>query len=129
LSRAIQVSQLIYLLPLGAYMFRSKILWAIVLGLVTSVLILKARMNLGYSPAGTRILYALYAPGTHFVGMLNTPGALAEGWTRFWRVIAFTCNLLIYVFFWYACIWFAGYFRERQNPYDRGSTLVPPSLR
>jgi hypothetical protein len=110
-------------------MFRSKILWAIVLGVVTSVLILEARINLGYSPVGTRILYALAAPGTHFVGMLNTPGSLTEGWTRFWRVVAFTCNLLLYIFFWYAWIWIASYLRERQHPYDRESTLVPPSLR
>ena len=32
-------------------------------------------------------------------------------------------------FFWFACIWITSYFRERQHPYDRQSTLVPPSLR
>jgi hypothetical protein len=110
-------------------MFRSKIFWAIVLGVITSVLILEARIHLAQDLVETRILYALAAPGTHFVSMFNTPGALTEGWTGFWRVVAFACNLLIYAFFWYACIWITGYLRERQHPYDRENTLVPPILR
>ena len=110
-------------------MLRSKLLWAFVLGVVTSVLLFEGKINLGYSPAWTRVLDVLAAPGTHLVGAINTPGALTENWTRFWGVVAFTCNLLIYVFFWYACIWITGYARARRHPYDRENTLVPPITR
>ena len=110
-------------------MLKSKLLWAFVLGVVTSVLVFEAKINLAYSPLWTRVLYALAAPGTHLVGALNTLGALTESWTRFWRVVAFACNFLIYVFFWYACIWITSYARGRRHPYDRENTLVPPISR
>jgi hypothetical protein len=109
-------------------MFRSKFLWAFVLGVVTSVLIFEAKINLGYSPVWSRALEVLALPGTHFVGMLNTPGSLIGGWTRFLAALGFACNFLVYLFFWYACIWMTSYLRTRQHPYDRGHTLVPPSL-
>jgi len=114
---------------LGAYMFKSKILWAFILGVVTSVLLLEAKINLAYSPLWTRILEALTAPGTHLVDALNKPGGLMAGWSRFWAVLAFTCNFLIYTIFWYAVIWITGYARSRQHPYDRENTLVPPITR
>ncbi len=110
-------------------MLRSKLLWAFVLGVITSVILFEAKINLAYSPVSTRVLDALAAPGTHLVGLLNTPGTLTESWTRFWRVVAFTCNLLIYVFFWYACIWITSYARGRRHPYDHENTLVPPLTR
>ena len=43
--------------------------------------------------------------------------------------LAFTCNLLVYILFWYACIAITRYARSRQNPYDRENTLVPPIAR
>jgi hypothetical protein len=110
-------------------MFKSKLLWAFVLAVVTSVLLLEAKVRLGYSPLETRILDVLAAPGTHLVDSLNTPGTLMGGWTRFWRALAFTCNFLIYMFFWYAVIWITGYARTRRHPYDGENTLVPPISR
>ena len=110
-------------------MLRSKLLWAFILGVVTSVLLFEAKIRLGYSPWETRILGALAAPGAHLVTALNTPGTLFEGWTKFWVGVSFACNLLIYAFFWYACIWIVGYRRSRKQPYDHGNTFVPPVTR
>ena len=110
-------------------MLKSKLLWAFILGVATSVLLFEARVRLGYSPWETRILGALAAPGAHLVTALNTPGTLFEGWAKFWVAISFTCNLLIYTFFWYACIWIFGYRRARKHPYDHGNTFVPPVTR
>lgn len=84
-------------------------------------------MNLGYGVAWTRILDVLTAPGTHFVSAINGPGSLIAGWPRFLATLAFTCNLLVYFIFWYACIAITSYARSRQHPYDRQNTLVPPS--
>lgn len=110
-------------------MFKSKILWALVLGVASSVLLLKAKVNLADSPLWSRIPHALTAPGTRFVAALDTPGTLLQGWTRFWAAVAFTCNSLIYVFFWHSIFRTIGYLRGRQNPYNRQNTLVPPISR
>ncbi len=37
-------------------MLKSKLLWAFILGVVTSVLLVEAKIHLGYSPWETRIL-------------------------------------------------------------------------
>ena len=110
-------------------MLKSKIFWAFFLGVVTSVLLLEAKINLGYSPVWTTVVGALSLPGARMVSALNTPGALMAGWTRFWAGLAFTCNLLIYSFFWYACIAIISSALARRHPYERESTLVPPSFR
>jgi hypothetical protein len=112
------------LLILGAYMFKSKILWALVLGVVTSVLLREAKINLAYSPLWSRIPHVLTAPGTRLVAAINMPGTLMEGSTRFWAVLAFSCNLLIYMIFWYVLLRMIGYFRGRQNPYERQNTTI-----
>lgn len=110
-------------------MLKSKILWALVLGVATSVLLVEARINLAYSRLWSWIRHVLTAPGTRFAAALNMPGALLGGSTRFWAAVAFTCNLLIYVFCWYALFWTIGYVRGRKDPYDRQNTLVPPITR
>ncbi len=110
-------------------MFRTRIFWAIVLGVVTSVLIFEARTNLPYGEVGGKILSGLVAPGARLVAAVNTPGTLLEGWARFWSGLALACNFLTYLFFWYACIWTVGYLRSRRHPYDREATLVPHSFR
>ena len=110
-------------------MFKSKILWALVLGVVTSALLREARINLAYSPLWRRIPHVLAAPGAQLVAALNTPGTLLGGWTRFWGAVGVTCNLLIYVLVWYVVLSTIGYVRGRQNPYDRENTLVPPVTR
>ena len=109
-------------------MFKSKVLWAFVLGVVTSALLLEAKINLAYSPLLTRILEVLSAPGTHLSTSLNQPGVLMNGWQKFWAGLAFTCNLAIYILFWYLCIWTISYFRSRRDPYERENTLVPPTF-
>ena len=108
------------------YMLRSKLLWALVLGVATSVLLWEAKIHFGYNPWETRIDGVLAAPGAHLVTALNQPGVLLAGWTKFWVGLAFACNLLIYAFFWYACIWILGSLRHRQQPYDGDNTFVPP---
>jgi hypothetical protein len=110
-------------------MFRSKLFWGFVLGIITSGLLFEAQANLAYAPVGTRIFHVLASPGTHFVAALSAPGSLIASWTRSLAVLGFACNLLVYVFFWYVCISMISYFRGRRHPYDRESTLVPPSLR
>jgi hypothetical protein len=110
-------------------MLRSKILWAFVLGVVTSVLIIEGRLNLGYNPLLSRAIEALTVPGTHFANSIFPSGIPEGGWGKFWSALAITCNFAIYAIFWYACIWLTSYFRERRHPYDRQHTLVPPSLR
>jgi hypothetical protein len=107
-------------------MLKSKLLWAFVLGGVTSVFLTEAKINLGYGPVWTRVLDVLTAPGTRFAATLNAPGVLMQGWTRFWAAAAFVCNLLVYFVFWYAFIAITSYLRSRRNPYDRQNTLVPP---
>jgi len=70
-------------------MFKTKILWALVLGVVTSALLREAKINLAYSPLWSRIPHVLTAPGTRFVAAINMPGTLMEGSTRFWAGVAF----------------------------------------
>ena len=110
-------------------MFRSKIFWGALLGLVTSIVIFEGRVNLGYNPLWSRVWEALMVPGTRFANAIVSSGVHAGIWAELWRALAVAGNLVVYAFFWYGCIWIAGYFRERQHPYDRQSTLVPPSLR
>ena len=110
-------------------MLKSKLLWAIILGIATSVLLIEAKIHLGYSPWETRIQGTLAWPGTHLATALNAPGTLFQGWPKFWVGLAFTCNLLVYIFFWYAFIWIFGYRRSRQHPYDHENTMVPPITR
>ena len=107
-------------------MLKSKLLWAIILGVATSILLVETKIHFGYSPWETRIFGMLTAPGAHLASSLDVPGALMNGWERFWRGLAFACNLLVYVVFWYVFIWIAGYRRSRQQPYDHENTLVPP---
>lgn len=109
-------------------MFRSRTFWAIVLGVVSTILIFLARMDLGYSPWWIKISYALTTPGSHFVTWLYPAGGDAGNWVRLWRGLAIGCNFVVYAFFWYACIWLTGYFRARRHPYDHENTLVPPSI-
>ena len=59
-------------------MLKSKLLWAFILGVATSVLLLEAKIHLGYNPWETRILGALSAPGTHLATALNQPGAVVH---------------------------------------------------
>ena len=110
-------------------MLRSKLLWAIILGVATSILLIEARIHLGYNPWETRIQGALVWPGTHLVTALNTEGTLFQGWTKFWVGLSSACNLLIYVFVWYALIWIFGYSRSRKHPYDHENTMMPPLAR
>lgn len=104
-------------------MLRSKILWAIVLAVVTSVLIFETRTSLQVSPVGDRILHTVAKPGAYFVGLLHPPDLLPGGWERWSVGIARTFNFLVYLFFWYACIWITSYFRARRHPYDRTNAL------
>lgn len=110
-------------------MFRSKILWGSVLGVVTSVLTFEGRIKLGYSPLWSRVLELLTVPGTHFANAIFSSGVPGGIGAKVWVALAIACNLVVYAFFWYACIWIASYLRRRQHPYDRQSTLVPRSLR
>ena len=110
-------------------MFRSKIFWGCVLGVVTSVLIFEGKINLAYSPLWSRVLEVLAAPGTRFANAIFHSGVPEGTWGKVWSGFAIAGNLIIYAFFWYACIWITAYFRERRHPYDRQHTLVPPTLR
>jgi hypothetical protein len=110
-------------------MFRSKIFWGSVLGVVTSVLVFEGRINLGYSPLWSRALEVLAVPGTRFANAIFSSGIHDGIWAKFWNALAIACNFMVYAFFWFGSIWIASYFRERQHPYDRQSTLMPPSPR
>ena len=110
-------------------MLRSKILWGSVLGVVTSVLIFEARINLEQSTLWSRVSDVLSLPGMRFANAFFPSGVPDGSWAKFCTALAIACNLMLYAFFWYGCIWIASYFRERQHPYDRQSTLLPPSLR
>ena len=110
-------------------MFRSKLFWGLVLGVVSSVLIFEGKMNLGDSAFWSRAIEVLSALGTRFANAVFPSGIPEGGWRRFYEALAIGCNFLVYAFFWFASIWIIGYFRERQHPYDRQHTLVPPSFR
>ena len=111
-------------------MLKSKILWAFILGVATSVGLLEAKINLGYSTVWTTVVEKLSVPGARLVDSLNTSGALMHDWTRFWTGLAFACNLLIYAFVWYVCIAIISSARARRHPYEHeSSTLVPRSFR
>jgi hypothetical protein len=110
-------------------MFRSKVFWGSVLGVVTSVLTFEGRINLAYSPLWTRVLGVLTLPGTRFANAVFSSGVYDGIWAKVWSSLAIAANLMVYAFFWFVCIWITSYFRERRHPYDRQSTLVPPSLR
>ena len=110
-------------------MFRSKIFWGSVLGVVTSVLLFEGKIRLGDSPLWSKVTAVLAIPGTRFANAVFSSGVPAGNWATFWSALAIACNLMVYAFFWYGCIWMASYFRELQHPYDRQSTLMPPSLR
>jgi hypothetical protein len=110
-------------------MFRSKIFWGGVLGVVTSALIFEGRIDLGYSPLWNRVSGVLTVPGTRFANAVFSSGVPDWIWANFWSGLAIACNVVVYAFFWCVCIWITSYFRERQHPYDREGTLLPPSLR
>lgn len=110
-------------------MFRSKIFWGAFMGVITSILIIEGKINLAYSALWSRASEVLTMPGTRFANAIFSSGIHDGIWEKFWSALAIACNLLVYAFFWYVFIWIASYFRERQHPYDRQSTLVPPSLR
>ena len=110
-------------------MFRSKIFWGFVLGVVTSVLIVEGRNNLGYSPLWSRVSDVLTLPGMRFANAVFSSSVLNDIFGRFWSALAIACNLIIYALFWSGCIWIATYVRERRRPYDRQPTLLPPTLR
>ena len=110
-------------------MFRSKIFWGLVLGVVTSVLLFEGRIHLGYNPLWNRVLEALAIPGARFASYIFPSGVPDGVWAKFYSALAIGCNLLAYAVFWSVCLWIAVSFRERQHPYDRQSTLVPPSFR
>ena len=110
-------------------MFRSKMFWGSVMGVVTSVLIFEGRIKLGYSALWSRVTEVLTVPGTQFANAIFTSGVPDGNWAKVWSGLAIGCNLMVYAFFWFGCIWIVSYFRERQHPYDRQSTLVPPSFR
>lgn len=110
-------------------MLKSKLLWAIILGVATSILLAEAKIHFGFSPWETRIFGALTAPGAHLASSLNTPGALMNGWERFWRGLAFACNLVVYAIFWYLFLSIVTYRRSRQDPYNHENTMVPPVTR
>lgn len=105
-------------------MFRSKIFWGSVLGVVTSVLLFEGRIKLGYNPLWRRVTEVLTLPGTRFANAIFPSGVPDGGWGQVWSGLAIACNLLVYAFFWFGCIWIVSYFRERQHPYDRQSTLI-----
>lgn len=110
-------------------MLKSKLLWAIILAIATSALLVEAKIHFGYSPLETRIFGVLTAPGTHLASSLNQPGVLMSGGQRFWAGLALACNWVIYVFFWYIFLSIVTYRRSRQAPYDHDNTLVPPLTR
>ena len=105
-------------------MFRSKIFWGSVMGVVTSVLIFEGKINLGYSPVWSRVWEVLSVPGMRFANAIFSSGIHEGIWGKVWGGLAIACNLMVYAFFWYACIWITSYFRERRHPYDRQSTLL-----
>src|SRR5437667_10324906 len=107
-------------------MFKSKILWALVLGVVTSVLLREVKINLAYSPLWSRIPHVLTAPGTRFVAAINMPGTLMAGSTRLWAGVAVTCNLLVYILFWYGLLRMIGYVPGRRTTSARPHPVVPP---
>lgn len=110
-------------------MFRSKTFWGCVLGALTSVLIFEGRINLGYSPLWSRVLEILTVPGTHLANAIFPSGLPGGIWAKVWNGFAIAGNFVVYAFFWCACLWVAISSHERQHPYDRQTTLVPPSLR
>jgi len=110
-------------------MFRSKIFWGLFLGVVSSVSIFEGKTNLAYSPVWTRVIEVLNVPGTHFANSMFPSGIPAGGWGKFYSALAIGCNYIAYAIFWFAFLWVVAYFRERQHPYDRQHTLVPPTLR
>jgi hypothetical protein len=99
------------------------------MGVVTSVLIFEGRIKLGYSPVWSRVTEVLTVPGTQFANAIITSGVHDGIWAKLWSGLAIACNLMVYAFFWFGCIWTVSYFRERRHPYDRQPTLLPPSLR
>ena len=105
-------------------MFRSKIFWGSVMGVLTSVLMFEGKINLGYSPVWSRVSEVLSVPGTRFANAIFSSGIHEGIWGKVWSGLAIACNLMVYAFFWYACIWITSYFRERRHPYDRQSTLL-----
>ncbi len=74
-------------------MFRSKIFWGSVLGVVTSILIFEGRINLGYSPLWSRVSEVLTVPGTCFANAIFSSGVHDGIWAKFWSALA---NLLFW---------------------------------
>ena len=85
-------------------MFRSKVFWGFVLGVVTSVLIFEGRVNLAYSSLWSRALEAITVPGAHFANAIFPSGVPEGGWAKFWSGLAIAVNFMVYAFFWYACM-------------------------
>jgi len=69
-------------------MFRSKIFWGSVLGVVTSILIFEGRINLGYSPLWSRVFASAYRPGTRLANAIFSSGVHDGIWAKFWSALA-----------------------------------------
>ena len=110
-------------------MLRTRTFWAIILGVITCVLLFEAKNYASYSPLVTRAVAVLTAPGARVVAAVYPPGSATLLSAQFWEGLSLSCNFLLYAFFWYFCIWFVGYLRVRQDPYERGNTLSQLSRR
>src|SRR6266404_2275571 len=78
---------------MGASMFRSKIFWGSVLGVVTSILIFEGRINLGYSPLWSRVSEVLTVPGTRFANAIFSSRVHAGIWAKFWSALAISWSM------------------------------------
>ena len=110
-------------------MLRTRIFWAIILGVITCALLFEAKNYASYSPLATRTRDVLTAPGARVVAAVYPPGSSTLLSEHFWEGLSLSCNFLLYAFFWYFCIWLVGYLRARRDPYERGTGLPQLSRR
>ena len=105
-------------------MLRTRILWSIALGVLTSVVVAVAASTLPYSQARDRVIDAFAIPGAFIVGLVYPQGVHTGGGIRYWGALVLACNFLIYVLFWYACLCARALFRKGKHSYDGGDVPV-----
>lgn len=105
-------------------MKRRLMLWAVILGFVTSVAVGSAEAFLPISSAKSTIIDGVALPGALIASVYYTEGVHTGRGAPNWGIVVITLNWVVYCFFWLIvlmAIRFAGRYRHRSSAVKKGT--------